>query len=225
MKKLLWIVAALLLGGLYLYIMTPDLDVDPEHTKSVLPWHITVHADGSTEVLGIRLGQTTVAEMGQRFHSIPEIGVFEDADGNRSMEAYFGRQVIGVLEAKLLFVLDVPEDRLNTWMARHGEKHAQPSGAFKYELQEDDLPSAFEQAVGEIIYTPVADYTQEIVTRRFGEPTEQRDLGDDGVYWLYPNQGLMVAFDEDQRALFHYVKPESFSALLERLNRLEANGA
>lgn len=218
MRKL--IIFLLILLGLLLAVV-PSLFKQLDETVKVedLPWHVTVFPDGSSEVFGVHLGQTTLHALAQRLENIPEVGLFIDTEGYRSLEAYFGRVRLGVLEAKLVARLQVSPELLDGFEATAVNNEPMPSGARKLELTEDNLKQAFELPVSELTYAPYAQYDAELVKERFGEPEERFAVSDTGEYWLYPQLGLALLLDTEGKEFLEYVPPVRFPEAVDRLRR------
>lgn len=194
-----------------------------------LPWEVTVFADGSSEVFGVHLGVTTLRALTEKLEAYPDVALFQQADGTSSLEAYFGRVRLGVLDARLVAVLAAEPEQLAAWAKAPTSDKPMPSGARKLELSEDELLQTFGLSIMELTYVPYAQYEEELVLRRFGEPAERVSLGANSAYWLYPERGLALLLDREGREVLEYSAPARFADLrarvLQRADQARAGGA
>ncbi|MFP4154585.1 MAG: hypothetical protein ACLFQH_00700 [Halothiobacillaceae bacterium] len=187
----------------------------PDHPY--LPWEIERTEEGHVSVFGITLGQTSLVEIRRLLDKRAEMAVFESPEGERALEAYFGKLMIGPLEARLVAVAEVEQARIDEWLASATQPDPQPSGAWRFELSFDAIEQAQHLPVRSISYVPTARYDRELVARRFGEPAEKRTDARKTEFWLYPDRGTLVSFDRDGRNLFQYIDPRQFDRLLATL--------
>lgn len=224
MKRVLIIVSALaLLGAAGVLVF---VDGQGERTRKVtdLPWDIEVHADGSSSVFGVHLGRTSLRALAERLHALPEVGLFVGPGARRSLEAYFGRVQLGVLEARLVARLGASPAQLEAWAREPASDKPMPSGARKLELIEANLAQAMELPVVGLTYVPTAQYDPELVRQRFGAPQERIELSAARGYWLYPDRGLAILMDTEGREVLEYTTPDRFQTLRARISAQAAGG-
>jgi hypothetical protein len=218
LRKIVWIV----LGALVLLVFAGFL-LMPERTQTQrfedLPWQIEVLAPDRTRVLGIELGRTTMLELTARL-PVPDIRLFVEPDGSRTVEAFYTNARIPPFEANLVAVPGLDEASLaSIWEQRTSER-PMPSGARRYGLGDDALRALGRVPIVELSYIPRARWDAERVRERFGDPVGHLRIGDDHDYWLYPDQGLAVTLPTGRgRVLMHYVTLERWDAVLERLEQ------
>jgi hypothetical protein len=217
-RKLVWIVlGALLLSAGGVFLLTT------ERTRTQLfedlPWQVEVLAPDRTRVLGIELGRTTMMELTARL-PVPDIRLFVEPDGTRTVEAFYSNARIPPFEANLVAVPDLDEAGIaSIWEQRTSER-PMPSGARRYGLSDDALRVLGRLPIVELSYIPRARWDADRVRERFGEPAGRLRIGDDQDYWLYPDRGLAVMLPTGRgRMLMHYVTLERWDAVLERLEQ------
>jgi hypothetical protein len=201
-----------LLIGL-LWALAPPREVRYED----LPWQVESLPDGRSRVFGITLGASTLDELREKLKVFPSMGLFAASDGDMSIEAYFGTVTLGPFEANVLAVLDADPATLTGFAQRAVNHRPMPSGARRMDLSESDMEHALRLTVRELAYAPRARYDAEVISRRFGEPAERLRMDERRSYWLYPEKGLALMFDERGRELLHYVTPSDFAGIRERL--------
>ncbi|MGF1644742.1 MAG: hypothetical protein ACFCUJ_13970 [Thiotrichales bacterium] len=218
MKKLLvgGIIALVLMMAAWYYGVVAR-QVGEVHQVTRLPWQIERAPDGEITVFDITLGQTTVAEVISLWGVEPDLGLFEERDGERRIEAYFEKIRLGVLNANIILHLSASAEQHAELSASGLNPKPQPSGARKYGITEQDRPSVEAMTFTELTYIPQAQFEPEIVRERFGEPTESHALDAERTLWLYPNKGLAVVLDTEKREILHYALPDRFATLRDRL--------
>lgn len=182
-----------------------------------LPWQVATTAQGHTHVFNVDVGKTTLRELIERLHSFPETAVFMDADKHLLLEAYFGKQSLGFLEARLVAELAADQATLEKLATEYIDRQAQPSGSWRLTISEPNQQVANALVVKHLIYIPVADYPEDIVRTRFGEPTQIVAVKETASYWFYPQKGLALLVNGDGGEVFYYSTPADFPALKERL--------
>lgn len=185
-----------------------------------LPWQVEVRDSGHSEVLGMVLGQTTLADLDGRRLPVPDIRLFVDPNGGRSAEAFFQNARIPPFEANLVMLLDVGEDGLDRLWAQRTSERPMPSGARRYGLSDAALREMGRVPVVELSYVPRARWDRELLLERFGEPASRLRLDDEQEYWLYPERGLAIMFPLGRgRVQMHYVTLSRWETVLDRLER------
>ncbi len=199
-----------LLGFLLIIIGIVALMLIPSpQAPAEKPWEVTVMPDGNSRVLGIHLGQTNYKTAQQQLGVFGKTALFVDPDGSRSVEAYFDSINLGGLSAKLVMNLAVDEDRLQAMQSRTEDGEYKPSGAYQYQLSEQDRTFLLAAPVIGLTYIPSVRLDREMVESRFGEParSEQSERDDNGRVtetWFYPEIGLSVLFQSEQKTLLVY---------------------
>lgn len=184
-----------------------------------LPWQIEHTTEGSTRVFGITLGRTNLDEASRHLDKIPEIAVFIGAEGPESIEAYYGKTRVGVFDAKLLVNLAVAPETLAQIADSAGEPEPMPSGAWKRQVSEQDIPAVLQMPVRVITYVPSVAYEPDVVERRFGTPAQRLRQDEHSEYWLYPEQGLVMLIDSEGKEVLQYVAPTDFELLRKRIGQ------
>ncbi|MCI0507576.1 MAG: hypothetical protein L0Z73_15900, partial [Gammaproteobacteria bacterium] len=84
------------------------------------PWQIEHTQNGSTQVFGLILGESTLQQAEQVFQAETELSLFEPADENsqRIIEAYFDKVNLGGLSARVVIVMDVTPEQLRAMYER-----------------------------------------------------------------------------------------------------------
>ena len=210
---LLLVVLGVALTGFFLSIMRPPGSQSSAPGQD-LPWQISVGPGGATStVFGLTLGESSLREavvkLGRRY----ELGLFEDRDGQLSLEAYFRDALLGGLNVRLVLAVDVPEATLAALKTHGGEGKPTASGMRRYPVAEIDHDLAMQGVIAALTYLPVVKFDADLVRQRFGEPAE-RIAAEGGAHWLYPALGLDVLLGDNGEALLQYVPPADFAARL-----------
>jgi len=180
-----------------------------------LPWQITIVENGNSKVFGITLKQTTVREALEILQTFPESAVFEHKNGRKNLEAYISSIVLSGLSAKMIIEYDIDDETLDRYIKDSIEKDGTPSGAFKYKLNEQDAIEAMQAPVKSISYIPYAQFDDEIILQRFGTADEIIEVNENTSILLYPEQGLSITYNKEEKEVLQYVTPSDFKRLKE----------
>lgn len=209
MKKILF-VFALLAAILLVY---PILNKS-ENTEIItgLPWQIDVMQDGSTQVFGLHMGVSRLADvLGILGDDDVELAIIAASDEIGSLEMYYGHYRAGVIAGKLVVQTSASEQDIKDWRERSLKFDYMASGqAKKYTLSGEDLKMALNEVITGLTFIPALNLDEEIILSRFGEPAERVKL-EDAMHYLYPEKGLDVALFEDAKEIIQYVSPKEWS--------------
>jgi len=186
-----------------------------------LPWQINISESGQSNVFGITLNKTTLREAFQVLQVYPETALFAHKDGRQSLEAYISSLSLSGLTAKMILEYDVSDDDKQRYIEGSVDREGMPSGAFKYKLNEEDLLEAIQAPVKSISYIPYAQFDDEIIMQRFGLAAETVKIDEQSSILLFPNLGLSIAYNQEEKEILQYVAPENF----ERLKQLAYEAA
>jgi hypothetical protein len=220
-KGWIWVLSILLLlGGVGLFVALDDRSAVQRFEN--LPWQIDVRGPDRTQVLGVVLGESTLSDLGsgEVRLPIPEVRLFVEPDGTRSVEAYYSNARIPPFEANLVMLLELDAaDLERIWNERTSERPT-PSGARRYGVSDAALRELSRVPVVEMSYAPRARWEADLLRERFGEPSAQIRLDEDQTYWLYPDRALAIMVPTGRgRTLMHYVTLDRWDGLLERLEK------
>jgi len=220
-KGWIWVSSILfLLAGVGLFVALEDRS-GVQHFEN-LPWQIDVRGPDRTQVLGVLLGETTLSDIGsgEVRLPIPEVRLFVEPDGTRSVEAYYSNARIPPFEANLVLLLGLDASGLERiWNERTSERPT-PSGARRYGVSDAALRELSQVPIVEMSYAPRARWEADLLRERFGDPSAQVRLDEDQTYWLYPDRALAIMVPTGRgRTLMHYVTMDRWNGLLERLEK------
>ena len=211
---LLLAVAALVIG-----IMIPGGDEKPTQT---FPWQISHTADGDTQVFGLTLGQSTLHQAEQVFQSKSELSLFEPVagKGQRVVEAYFDKVNLGGLSAKVVLVMALTPEQLQTMFERGARISTLGDGSRKVTLHTQDVAHVRDTPIYSITYLPRIRLENALLEKRFGKPEQViAEKETNTSHWLYPKWGLDIALDENNNAVLQYVAPAQFKQLIKPLGQ------
>jgi hypothetical protein len=200
-------VVALILAILWFVAPAPP----PVNVKE-MPWAIEKLSDGSIQVMGIRLGKTTLKEITARYGDLTALGLFggEKETDPMSLEAYFDQVRNGPLAAKMVFNLKVDRTTMAALRGRAIDRSPGPSGDYQWTLHPDDVPAQMERPVVAITYIPTYGSLDEaFFISRFGEPASKTPVGEGEVRWEYPDKGLTISILAKGKEVLQYRLPVS----------------
>ena len=212
--------AKALLGALLSVSVLTGCDRSPPD-HPFLPWDIAVSDGGKVSVFGVTLGESTLLDFKRLYNQKADLAMFSQPGEAMTMEAYFGTMAVGALTAKVILIAEVDPATLDRWAAQSTTADPTPSGARKLTMSDEALLEAQDKPIRSISYAPSADYDEELIRRRFGEPDEVRTLADGrdedekpAELWLYPEKGLLITVEPGDKELFQYINPDQFDRLL-----------
>lgn len=178
-----------------------------------LPWLIDVKANGTSEVLGVTLGETTLAQLLALNVNDNEVAIISDRSDNANLEAYFASFDTGPLTGKLVASIAVEPELLLEMMETADHSSYMATGARQFMLNADHLLRAMALPVRTMNYIPSVNLDVATLQKLFGEP-QQTQTREDGIKLLfYPEKGLIISLHEKSKEVFHYIAPRSFSDL------------
>lgn len=203
---LLFTIVAVLLG---IYVLPGK-----QQQMNRFPWQIAVNEAGNTQVFGLTLGQTTLAETEQALGEPAEVSLFVPASGDKVIEAYFDSVDISGLRARIVIVMQVSKAELDAMFSRGARVANMGGGRHKVTLADADMMRLQKMPIGSLTYIPRINLDEKLISGRFGEPAE-RIAEPDGkiVHWLYPDKGLDIALDSEGKEVLQYVRPADFESI------------
>ena len=212
MKLAVLIILATTLVAAAVMWLSPPPAGDRQHA---MPWRVRVHDADRSEVFGIVLNQTTLAQARELFGQLEGVSVYRDAQNAFKLEAYFGKVAIGPISARLIANLAASEEELTRLAEQTTRRTQTESGSEKWILSEAQRELELDRVITALTFIPgYAGMEADYLTARFGQPASTQKVDDNSELWFYPETGVRILFDRDGREVFEYVAPGQFSTLL-----------
>lgn len=199
-----------LAGLLFLLLWTGD---PPEQPAQSWPWQIETLPGGKSRVFGLTLPEATLEQATERFRDLPEVAVFRSFAGNYSLEAFYNLVVLAGLKAKVVLKLAPGDVDLETLFSENGKVRPQKSGELRALLGERQTASLAAASITSLTYLPATQLDEAMIRARFGEPAQKVELTENRSHWLYPEKGLVITLDEEEKEVLQYIAPKDFEAL------------
>lgn len=190
-----------------------------------LPWQIDVLPDGSTRVIGLTPGRSTLAEARRKLGPEPQVAIVAAPGETGSLEAYFESVTLGFVTGKLVLTLEAPPDVIERMRGRAAKTEHMESTTRKATLAVADREFADSAAIRAIAFIPSAHLDEATILQRFGQPAERLRNGEHVEHFLYPAKGLDVVMDRKGKEVLQYVAPRDFARLRDPLTRHGATAA
>ncbi len=208
--------------ALFITLLTGCDQSPPDH--AFLPWDVEVDDREQVSVFGVTLGESTLLDFKRLYDQKADLAIFSTPGEPLTLEAYFGHMSVGPLTAQVVLVGEVDKETLKRWADESRIADPTPSGARKLSMSDEALIEAQDKPIRSISYAPSADYDEELIIRRFGEPAEKRTIprGErdeeepPAKLWLYPEKGVAITVEPDDKEMFQYINPDHFDQLVER---------
>ena len=86
--------------------------------------------------------------------------------------------------------------------------------------------AAMMMAVTAITYIPSLNLETSMLQKRFGEPAQKiMDSVNHAEHWLYPDKGLDIALNKNEKDVLQYVSPKDFDKLVARYKSVDGTTA
>lgn len=212
MKRSLLIGLGLLVAMLgALWLMGPPPAERAQPALADLPWQVDLAGDGSSRVLGLQLGDATLADAVARFGAPDGIALFQ-SDRRRSLEAYFASVRLANLEGRVVVSLAATPEELDAFAARAVGAERVASGATRLALSAADKAGLVGRRLTGLSYLPkYKGLDAPFFRERLGEPAAWLEDEAGAVQWLYPELGLSLLLTPSDGAVFEYVAPRDFT--------------
>jgi hypothetical protein len=205
MKYFLALLVVVLVSASLVFFKSDEQASDEPVTG--LPWQIDNLPNGSTRVFGITLEQTTLGEAIELLGDDMDLAIIAAPGETGTLEAYYSHYSAGPITGKLILVLDIAPDVLQSLH----ERAFRDGGTRRYHLYPDDLTVAYRAPVSIITFLPSLDLDEDIVHGRFGTPVEVIRVNQQ-QHLLYPDKGLDLILNADSKELLQYLHPHAFNA-------------
>ncbi len=216
-KKILpWLLISILLI-LVVAIMFPAGKNTP--TPPILPWDITVDANGNTKVFGLTFDQSTLSDAQKTFEKEAKLSMFASHQETFTVEAYFERLYISGIRADLILTLNIDQASAAQMFKRGLRLSQLGSGEKKITLDQADINTAKEATILLITYLPAANLDAELINKNFGEPDKRHTESSGITHWLYPKKGLDIALNPEGKEVLQYTSPAHFDQILKPLTQ------
>jgi len=187
-----------------------------ERDVTNLPWKTSITESGATRVFGINVGDITLKELSIKLKKIADTALFETPQGDLSIEAYFGKTTIGLLEGRIIADLDAGDEFLKTERKRAKDRNPTPNNNWKYQLSTEGATEIVDMNIWRLVYMPIGQYEEKQI-KFFGEPEEIIKVTETAQYRLFPEKGIVLLWDTEGGEIFYYVAPRDFERLKQQL--------
>jgi hypothetical protein len=212
-RKIYWGAAIV---SVVIFASTFFMEVKPAD-KTDFPWYIEHPTAETSRIFGITLGQSNANEATKRFKEMAKPILFKAPSGKLVVEVFFEEIRLADLKARVVLTIAVPDSELQGMYDRGLRMNATGSGK-EITMTPDDAARVLETPISSLTYMPGVRLQDEVIAKRFGQPTQRiREKKSGAVHWLYPQQGLDITPGGAEKPLFQYVQPKDFDKLIQPL--------
>ena len=209
-------VGLLIASLLVIWPMFGSHDASPgPKAPSAAPWRIEVLAPGRVQVMGLKLPGTTLANARERWGQDLKLAFMAGSDGRLTLEGYLESFEAGGVTGRLMLAFDTHSEAaaMRRWRdTLPGLPTA--SGGHQHALNDAAVSALATSSLVGVSFIPLGQLDAEVLTARFGRPSERIAMGGRLEHWLYPALGLAVVLDSEGREVLQYVAPDDFERLL-----------
>jgi len=221
MKKSLLIIALIVIvAGTFNIFFGPEQQ-ESKQTAKLLPWQIEITPQGNTQVFNIEVGASNTQQVSELWQVSPEIALFRAPDGSHRLESYLGKVKLGPFQARIILNLQANDEQLASFAANSSSSDATPSGNHQLRLNKDDFELALLMPITELSYSPAVDTEADMLANLFGKPAREIQIDDSSSYWLYPERGLVILLNTEDKDVFHYFPPRNYDQILQDIEQLK----
>ena len=212
MKLALIIVSVVSLLSLLGFLFTVE---KPSGEPVDMPWQVTVHDAGHSEVFGIVLNRTSLEQARRQFGKLDGIALYRDQQGRYSLEAYFGKVSLGSFSARIIANLAATQDELEKLTEHTVKRVKTDDGSLKWTLIDQKQSEQGLRRIQSLTYIPsYSGMDGAFIEQRFGQPEQRETVDETTQLWFYPELGVRIMIDSDGREIFEYTAPDQFTKIL-----------
>jgi len=194
--------------------LKPGSEHATENVKG-LPWQIEILPDGNSNVFGVTLGQSTLADAREQLGDDMTLAIIVAAgQDSGGLEMFYSRYKAGVFSGKLVLAADMAPEVLAQLRERAIKSEYMKSGARKFTLDPEDRPVAFQAPLASMTFVPTVNIDEASAIKRFGPATKTIHTNEQVTRLLYPDKGLDLIINENGKEVLQYVAPRDFERLI-----------
>lgn len=199
------IVAYTLLGSVLAFVLIFLLTRDVDMPKNqAMPWQSYVNEQNQTVVFDLTMQRSRLIDAARQFGTEIEASLFENENVEPELEVYFSSTKVGGISAKIILNLMLDDQAISMLRANIDESMLMPSGVKKTNFTTKGEMAMGQLKIKSLTFVPRANLEEEVIRDLFGDP-EYIDLAAEGVsYWYYPNKGLRIIVDEEQKEILEF---------------------
>lgn len=183
------------------------------------PWAVSRSATGQVQVFGLTLGQSRLAELRTLLGETGKLGLFVEADGTQTLEAFFEDIHLSGLRADWVATLSLSASDLANVHARGLRVSTLGPGRRKVTLAPQDRERLAEVPVARLTYLPWSRLKARDLLAHFGSPAAKLTEPGGVEHWLYPEHGLDIARDPKGQVVIQYLNRSDFNTARARLEQ------
>jgi hypothetical protein len=218
-KRLTTLSLIVLVCLLAYFLLKPD--ANKQQMRYGLPWDIKTFDNGTSEVFGLTLEQSTLADAIELLGIDYEVAIIANQENYAALEAYYSYFSSGPIRGKLIIVIDAPRQALAKIQEDPASSKYMASGARQFTLKPEDMEQAQQWPIKSLSFIPAVNLQQDMIEQRFGTPASTIREGETTSHLLYPEKGLDVILNAEAKEQLQYVAPRSFKTLEQPLLELQ----
>ena len=184
-----------------MFLLTRDIQT-PEN--QAMPWQSYINDQDQTVVFDLTMGQSKLLDAARLFGTEIEASLFENENVDPELEVYFSSTKVGGISAKIILNLALNNQNIDILRDNIDVSMMMPSGVKKttFKSKAESLMSQF--TIKSLTFIPRADLPENVVLDLFGKP-DRVDLSNQGIsYWHYPEKGLKIIMDDEQKDILEF---------------------
>lgn len=186
-----------------------------------LPWQVRADGTGASEVFGLSLGRSTLADVQQRFPEDLNIGLIAANGQAPALEAFVESFKAGFVTGRLVLAFEADPAWAEQAKARAPKNQVGEGGrSRRYSLAGDDVETARRSVLVAMAFLPSARLDEATVVQRFGDSPERHTGPAGETQLLYAVKGVAIAVPPAQgegaggRVVIQYTAPRDFERRL-----------
>jgi len=211
--KLFAAISALILAAIVVPFFFRSGEQATVRQETGLPWQIERQADGRTQVFGLTLGRSTLADAQKIWGPDGQLAVIVAAGQPAALEAYYESVSAGFVTGRVILSAEMSQGTLDDMRQRAVKVEPTPSGARRFLPGGDDRRLLLLAPIRAISFIPSVNLDEATVLQRFGAPGQRVRSAATAEHFLYADKGLDLLLDSEGKELLQYVAPGDFARL------------
>ncbi|MDC9726680.1 MAG: hypothetical protein PSN35_02450 [Candidatus Thioglobus sp.] len=190
-----------ILAFLIIFLFTRDVEMPK---NQAMPWQSYVNENQQTVVFDLTMGQSRLIDAARHFGTEIKASLFENEGVEPELEVYFSSTKVGGISARIILNLLLDDQAIEALSRNIDESMLMPSGVKNTTFTPAGERSMSRLKIKSLTFIPRANLEEAVIENLFGKPTSV-ELAPEGLsYWLYPQKGLRIIVDNEQKEILEF---------------------
>jgi len=194
-------VLSAILVFLAIFLFTRDMEMPK---NQAMPWQSYINDKQQTVVFNLTMKKSHLIDAARQFGTEIEASLFENDSVKPELEVYFSSTKVGGISARIVLNLLVDDQIIERLLKNIDESMVMPSGVKKTTFTATGERLMSNLTIKSLSFVPSANLEEQVIENLFGKP-DRIELATQGVtYWHYPQKGLRIIVDNEQKEILEF---------------------